>query len=94
MSKGLCSVFIRIYKHKGHAQKDNETVNINSCVRERGFQRYAVLGVWVNTKQNPGTGQMDVYSGHEAPCLFILDGLGDKTDRACYLRVNKAPYFC
>ena len=27
-------------------------------MRERGFRRDTVFGVWVNIKQNPGTGQM------------------------------------
>ena len=63
-------------------------------MRERGFWRYAVLGVWVNTKQDPGARQKVVYSRREAPPLFTETGLGDTKDRACSLRVNKAPFFC
>ena len=47
-----------------------------------------VLGVWVNIKQNPGARQR-VNSRPEALCLFILASLGDRTDKACYLRVNR-----
>ena len=80
-SKGSCSIFIRIrgseaYKRDGHAEKDNETVIINSCVRGRGFQRCAVLGVRVNTNPSPGTEQTAVYCRHQAPCLLILNYLG------------------
>lgn len=48
--------------------------------------------VWVSIKQNHGARQMDVNGRQEVPCLFIFASLGDKTDRACNLRVNKAPF--
>ena len=52
------------------------------------------MNVKKNMKQNPGSGQMVVNSRQEVPCLFILASLGDKKDKACYLRVNQAPFFC
>ena len=51
-----------------------------------------VFGVWVNIKQNPGTGQMVVKGRQEVLCLFILASLGDKTGKGNNLRVNKASF--
>ena len=54
------------------------------------------LGVWVNTKQNIGAGQVGrrLFTVDLRHQLFILASLGDETGRTNNLRVNKAPFFC
>ena len=49
-----------------------------------------MLGVRINTNQSPGTEHMAIYYRHQVLYLFILTFLGAKTNRTCYLRVNKA----
>ena len=49
-----------------------------------------MLGVKINTNQSPGTEHMAIYYRHQVLYLFILTFLGAKTNRTCYLRVNKA----
>ena len=51
-------------------------------VGEKRVLEICGVRVWVNTKQSPGTGQMVVYGRREAPHLFILASLGDKTETA------------
>ena len=54
------------------------------------------MGVWVNTKQNPGAGQsggrLFTVDRWEAAPPFILASLGDETDRGNNLRVDKTPF--
>ena len=68
-----------------------ETMNLWSltcgCEVKGILKIFGVRG-WVNTKQNPE----GVFSGHEAPPLFILASLGDETGRTLNLRVNKAHF--
>lgn len=65
-------------------------MSVSQVCERKGFQIYAFLGDWVSTKQNPGAEQMAVY---QVPGTIISICLGDKTDRACYIRVNKALFF-
>ena len=64
-------------------------------MREKGVLKiYSVwgLGQYKTKSWHWADGQMVVNGRQEAPCLFILASLGDKTDRANNLRVNKAPF--
>ena len=45
--------------HDGHAERNNKTVTLNSCVREKGFLK--MCGVRVKTNQNLDTEQTAVY---------------------------------
>ena len=72
-SKSPCSVFIRIRRLTNTMAVHKETMKPWTLTHGhggKGFWRYAVLGVWINTKQNPGAGQKVVYSRLEAPPLF------------------------
>lgn len=58
------------------------------CVREKGFQRYVMLGVRVKTNQHLGAKQAALHCWHR----ICLPFLGTKMNGACHLRLNKA-YF-
>ena len=83
LSKGPCSIFIKIRSLTSMMDVRKETTKpwiLTHILGEKGVLGYAVLGIWVNTKQDSGAGWKVVYSKHEALPLFTYTGLGDRKE--------------